>query len=411
MTPSAASPHGPAPPGRQGRPALLIRLMINLAVPVLAYVLLRPHVHSDITALVIGAAVPTAYSAGVLLWRRRLDAIGVFAIVCFVIGLVLVVATGGNELVFKLREDIWTGTLGLACLISVAVGRPLFFVALQLAARRNTQIAERISDPQAGRITTVTTGVIGVILFVHALVIVALALTASTTTFLALKPPLSLAIVGGGVAALVFWIRRQYTGRRHRSPRHEAAGPAGPARQHGQGSPAETHDPSDYTRPDSRAGDAGLNAGCAPIRPDAPPLRLHGGLRGHPLFPMEVRRTRTAKERRVTMPTVTIPRTDITSEQIGAALRDGLDDRYDVLPGMRMTRIPIGSPRAADPDEIVVGKGPSPMVRAQVTILRRADHTDIRITPGGVAGDLLMNTLGIARKIRRVLLDAPGIGS
>jgi hypothetical protein len=27
-----------------------------------------------------------------------------------------------------------------------------------------------------------------------------------------------------------------------------------------------------------------------------------------------------------------------------------------------------------------------------------------------VAGDLLMNTFGIARKIRRVLLDAPGIG-
>lgn len=111
------------------------------------------------------------------------------------------------------------------------------------------------------------------------------------------------------------------------------------------------------------------------------------------------------------MPTVTIPRTDITSEQIGAALREGLDDRYDVLPGMRMTRIPIGSPQAADPNEIVVGKGPSPMVRAQVTIIRRADHTDIRITPGGAAGDLLMNTLGIARKIRRVFLEAPGIGS
>lgn len=74
-----------------------------------------------------------------------------------------------------------------------------------------------------------------------------------------------------------------------------------------------------------------------------------------------------------------------------------------------MTRIPLGSPRAAGADEIVVGKGPSPMVRAQVTIIRRTGHTDIRITPGGVAGDLLMNTLGIARKIRRVLLDAPGI--
>jgi len=78
---------------------------------------------------------------------------------------------------------------------------------------------------------------------------------------------------------------------------------------------------------------------------------------------------------------------------------------------MRIARVPAGSPQAAGPDEIVVGKGPTPMVRAQVTITRQAGHTDIRITPAGIAGDLLMNTFGIARKIRRVLLDAPSIRS
>lgn len=78
---------------------------------------------------------------------------------------------------------------------------------------------------------------------------------------------------------------------------------------------------------------------------------------------------------------------------------------------MRIPRIPVGGPHAADPDEIAVGKGPTPMVRAQVTIIHQADRTDIRITPGGIAGDLLMNTLGIAREIRRVLLHAPGIGA
>lgn len=211
MTAPAAPPHGFAPQGRREVPALLIRLVINLAGPVLAYVLLRPHTHSDITALVAGAAVPVAYTGGVLLWRRRLDAIGVFAIVCFAFGLLVVVATGGNELAFKLREDIWSGLLGLACLISVAIRRPMFAVVLRLAAHRGTGIAERASSPQARRISTVTTGVIGVILVVHALAIVALALTTSTTTFLALKGLLSLAIVGGGVAALVLWIRHQYT--------------------------------------------------------------------------------------------------------------------------------------------------------------------------------------------------------
>jgi hypothetical protein len=34
---------------------------------------------------------------------------------------------------------------------------------------------------------------------------------------------------------------------------------------------------------------------------------------------------------------------------------------------MRMPQAPIGSPQPAGADEIVVGKGSSPMVRAQVT--------------------------------------------
>jgi hypothetical protein len=76
-----------------------------------------------------------------------------------------------------------------------------------------------------------------------------------------------------------------------------------------------------------------------------------------------------------------------------------------------MPRLPVGRPQAAHRDEIAVGKGSSPVVRAQVTIIHRADRTDIRITPGGVAGDLLMNSLGIARLIRHVLLAAPGLGA
>jgi drug/metabolite transporter (DMT)-like permease len=225
--PVAQAGAGQPPRKRPGMPALLIRLTINLAAPVLTYVLLRPHVQSDITALVIGAAVPAAYTAGVALWRHRLDAIGVFAIVCFGIGLLLVVATGGNELVFKIREDLWTGPLGLACLISVAARRPLLLVILQRVARRNAEIAERLGDPHARRIPTVATGVIGLILLVHAVIVVALALTTSTTTFLALKEPVSLPIVVGGLAALVWWIRRQY-----QSPRT----------QHRQGSQGRSDD-------------------------------------------------------------------------------------------------------------------------------------------------------------------------
>jgi hypothetical protein len=240
-------------PGGQGRPgvlALLTRLMVNLVAPVLTYVLVRPHVHSDIIALVIGAAIPIVYTAGILVWHRRLDAIGVIAIVCFVFGLLLALVTGGNELAFKLREDIWTGPAGLACLISVAVRRPLFFVVLRLAARRNPGLAERAGDPQVRWMMSVTTAAIGVILLVHALVMVALALTTSTTTFLALSRPLSLAIVGGGLAALVWWIRNQHV-RPSNLPPHRAIDAEATA---GKDHHAHGHSPEDghHQRADRR---------------------------------------------------------------------------------------------------------------------------------------------------------------
>jgi len=108
------------------------------------------------------------------------------------------------------------------------------------------------------------------------------------------------------------------------------------------------------------------------------------------------------------MSTITVPRDDVTSEEVTDALRSGLDPRYEVASGLRMPRSPLfGSPRADRPELILVSS--SPMVRAQVKIVRRPGATDIHVTPGGVLGDLLMNALGIARTVGRVLREAPGL--
>jgi hypothetical protein len=105
------------------------------------------------------------------------------------------------------------------------------------------------------------------------------------------------------------------------------------------------------------------------------------------------------------MSTVTVPK-DVTSQEVVEALRSNLDPRYEVLPGMRMRRSPLfGGPQPAEPELIVVTGGP--MVQAQVRIMPRAGRTDLQITPGGILGDLLMNTVGIAREVRQALLNAP----
>ncbi len=201
-------------PERRAGARFAVSVLISAVAPVLAYLLIRPHLHSDTTALVIAAAIPVSYTATVLLWRRRLDPVGVIAIAGFAFGLLLLVATGGNELAFKLREDVWTGPVGLACLISVAVRRPLLLLVLQIAARRNPGIAERLRAPGPGvhRITTVSTLVIGAILVVHAAVLIIIALTTSTGTYLAVSKPISWGIIGAGLIPLVWWIRHQHRG-------------------------------------------------------------------------------------------------------------------------------------------------------------------------------------------------------
>jgi hypothetical protein len=106
------------------------------------------------------------------------------------------------------------------------------------------------------------------------------------------------------------------------------------------------------------------------------------------------------------MSTITVRRHDVTTEEVTDVLRAGLDPRYDVVPGMRMPRVPLlGSPRPDRPELILVSSGA--MVGAQVKIIRHSGQTDIRVTPGG----LFINTIGIAAKVRRVLRDALDLGS
>jgi hypothetical protein len=106
------------------------------------------------------------------------------------------------------------------------------------------------------------------------------------------------------------------------------------------------------------------------------------------------------------MPTVTVPR-QVTSQEVVEALRTGLNPRYEVQPGVRMPRPPFAKPRPGGPELIMVTAGP--MVRAQVKVSPQAGGTDLKITPGGMLGDLLMNTLGIAQEVRRILSKAPSL--
>ena len=114
------------------------------------------------------------------------------------------------------------------------------------------------------------------------------------------------------------------------------------------------------------------------------------------------------------MPTITIPRADLTSQEVTRALRAGLGPHYHVVPGMRMPQACLFAAEPnQNPDTILVSIGSSRLsnrfFRAQVTLTRPSGQTVIQIRPGGTSSEFPINALGIARKIRQVLVSAPGI--
>jgi hypothetical protein len=110
------------------------------------------------------------------------------------------------------------------------------------------------------------------------------------------------------------------------------------------------------------------------------------------------------------MPTITIPRSDLTSQEVADALRHGLAPKYHVLPGTAVNWNPVGHPRPDHADTIVVGTGSDRFFRAQVKISRAASGTMLHVSPGGLSlGPRLMNRLGIVRTVLRVLHDAPSL--
>jgi hypothetical protein len=111
------------------------------------------------------------------------------------------------------------------------------------------------------------------------------------------------------------------------------------------------------------------------------------------------------------MSTITVPRSDVTSDEVAGALRRGLGSRYKVLPGTGVNWNPVGGPRPDHPDTIVVGTGSTRVFRAQVRISHDAGETILYVSPGGLTLPLrLTNRFCTARKVRQVLAAAPSLG-
>ncbi|MGW4488179.1 VC0807 family protein [Amycolatopsis sp. NPDC004368] len=177
---------------------LLPSLVLNVAVPLGVYLILEPVVGSEVVALAISAAIPLLVTVGEFAVRRRLDPVGAVAIAGFVAMLVVLGLTGGNELVLKLQEAVLTGPLGLVLIASALIGKPLLLVVHRFAGAREGRSVPR-------RALTVLTALVGGVLVLHAVVLLVLAISLPTATFLAVGKPIGWAVIAAGlVVGLVY---------------------------------------------------------------------------------------------------------------------------------------------------------------------------------------------------------------
>jgi hypothetical protein len=209
----AARPAAATRPSGRAVLAGLTSAAISFVVPLLAYHLIRPHTSSSAMALALAGAIPVSYTLALLAIRRRLSALGVVSVASFAVGVLGSWLCGGSTLAMNLQDPALTGLLGIACLVSIALGHPLHQVILHWMGRggaRDSQGANRAS----ARASMVSTAIIGLAFLSHAAAVAALALTQSTSTFIALQQPVGLPFIGLGLAALFLYGSKQQSRQR-----------------------------------------------------------------------------------------------------------------------------------------------------------------------------------------------------
>lgn len=180
-----------------------------------AYFVFRAVLHSDGYALAISTAIALVWTLG--RQGRNPHPVALAAAVVFGVAALVSLASGGSALPLKLRRGLITGPLGVACLVSVAIRRPLLPPLLGLVARGLPRaISVRIGELRAsltGRTALVLTAIVGLTLLADAAVQVTLALAVSTTVFVSTDGLARLAVAAVGVGACALYLRSQRSDR------------------------------------------------------------------------------------------------------------------------------------------------------------------------------------------------------
>jgi hypothetical protein len=179
---------------------------------VAAYVALSQTLHDDLAALAITEAIPIAWLLAAGARKRRVDPIVLAAAAVLAIAVAVSLAASGSTLPLKLRRSVITGTLGLACIGSILLGRPLLPSGLERMTRGwpgGSRIARALRGHASPRESTVITAIIGTTLLADAVAQAGLAFGVTTAVFLGASRIARICIFALGLGACGVYMGRR----------------------------------------------------------------------------------------------------------------------------------------------------------------------------------------------------------
>lgn len=200
------------PPQRVNQWYRLVSIAISLLAPLITYFAIRPHASGDTEALALAWFIPVAWTLGASLWLRRLDVFGLLGVIAYSITLAFSIVFGAGALPLKLHHALVGGAIGLVCLGSVAIGKPIFVPLIRRAMKRTRQgavVEAALANPQVVKRITNLTLLVGVVALANAVLQTFLAIALSTSVFLLATTAVHVATIAViAVVLIVFlWVR------------------------------------------------------------------------------------------------------------------------------------------------------------------------------------------------------------
>ena len=185
--------------GQRGKmlSSILPNLLINAGVPFVVNMLAQSHM-STINALLLASSVPALFTLGGIIWKKRIDAVGMMVVVGLLLTAIFALLFKSPQLLL-LRGAAVSGLFGIAMLVSLCFPKPILFYVVRSVMTHNDvqRIASFNADwafPQVRSLYRLLTIVWGCVTLASLLLLAVFVFTLPISLMLVLSPILNIAV-------------------------------------------------------------------------------------------------------------------------------------------------------------------------------------------------------------------------